>query len=526
MNRCGHQAGSPNEILTGLVLTCRHMRQDADPLLPLQPAQARPARDAAIASGLLAAATLLDLILGRHFSLTSQAMVYVLAVAVAAYRVSRTAAAIAAVAAVACLNFFFVEPRYTFQVDAQENASALLAMLGVALVISHLASVSRREAESARLNERRARQLQALATELASSTSPGEVQVLAERFLAHAFAGPCIVALVGPDAELALPDDPPDLRNGLQACIREAAALGPGTGRWPGLNAWYLPLQSQQRIGGAACVGGVQARDVGGLEHAQAICALAGQALWRMKLADSVHAAEEQSRWHQAQNTFLAAISHDFRTPLASIMAAASALEMQRQKLPQHEQDRLLGTIVEEAGHLARLTENTLQLARLENARELPLEWQSVEEIVGAVLRRVRARDATRRIHSHVPPGLPLVKADPVLLAQLLENLLDNALKYSTEAIDLTAATDGNHITLAVQDRGDGVGVGDDLALFEPFQRGDRAGQRGTGLGLAVCQAIARAHGGSLTRAARRGGGTSMVLRLPVDRRQPTSEAA
>ena len=496
------------------------MSNDIAPVL-LEVRPDRPVRDGAVALLLLTAATIANLLMDRHTTLTSEAMVYVLAIVLASYAVSRTAAVLAALAAVVCLNFFFIEPRYTLQVDAQENATALMAMLGVALVISHLAAISRRETESARLNERRARQLQELATALSGSSLPGEVHVLAQQSLARAFAGPCVVALMGQHNELRVQDDQQELRDGMHACIREASVLGPGTGRWPGLDAWYLPLMSGRHISGAACVRNVHARDIGGLEHAQAICALVGQALWRMKLAASMHAAEEQSQWHKAQNTFLAAISHDFRTPLGSIMAAASALEMQRHKLPDREQQRLLGSIVGEAGHLATLTENTLQLVRLENAGELAFDWQSVEEIVGAVLGRVRARDVSRRIRSQVPAGLPLIKGDAVLLTQLLENLLDNALKYSADIIDLTVSQDVDHISLAVHDRGDGIAAGDDLSIFEPFRRSDRSGKRGTGLGLAVCRAIARAHGGELTRVPRHGGGSSFVLRLPVEQLQP-----
>jgi two-component system sensor histidine kinase KdpD len=500
------------------------MSIDAELPVLLDPPAARPRRDGAITFGLLAGATVVNLLLGRHASLTSHAMVYVLAIVLDSYAVSRTAAVLGALAAVVCLNFFFIEPRYTLQVDAQENVTALLAMLGVALVISHLAAVSRRETESARLNERRARQLQELATDLGGASLPGEIHVLAQRYLGRAFAGPCLVAFMAPDGEIHIPEGSPDLRDGMLACIREGTVLGPGTGRWPGLDAWYLPLKSERHVGGAACVRNVRARDVGGRDHAQAICALVGQALWRVRLAESVHTAEEESQWHKAQNTFLAAISHDFRTPLASIMAAASALEMQRRRLPEPEQDRLLRSIVGEAAHLTTLTENTLQLVRLESAGELALDWQSVEEIVGAVLGRVRARDVNRRIHSQIPPALPLIKGDPVLLAQLLENLLDNALKYSADIIDLTAASDGKHITLAVHDRGDGIAAGEELAIFEPFRRGDRSGKRGTGLGLAVCRAIARAHGGELTREARGDRGSSFVLRLPVEQVQPVPQ--
>ncbi|QJW83296.1 hypothetical protein HK414_00685 [Ramlibacter terrae] len=171
------------------------------------------------------------------------------------------------------------------------------------------------------------------------------MQGLSRAALVAAFHVPCEVALVAADGRAAVAPDQSAWRDGLHACIREGATLGPGTGRWPGLNAWYLPLRSDRHVGGAACVPDRFAQDEDGLEHAQAICALAAQALQRIALSASIHAAEERSQWHKAQNTFLAAISHDFRTPLASIVAAASSLENQREKLGAPEQQRLATTI-------------------------------------------------------------------------------------------------------------------------------------------------------------------------------------
>lgn len=476
---------------------------------------------------LLLAATAANLLLDRYVSVGSQGMVYVLAVVITSYRLGRLPSVLCAVGAVMLLNFLFIPPRYTLLVEARENLFALVAMLAVALAISHLGTALRRETEAARLNERRARQLQELATGLASAALPAEVHLLAQRHLARAFAGPCRVALLDAQDELHLP---PDLveryRDGMQACIREAATLGPGTGRWPGLKAWYLPLRAENRIGGAACVENVSAYDESGREHAQAICALAGQALHRLKLTAAMHSAEEQSQWHRAQSTFLAAISHDFRTPLAAIVGAASSLQTQAAKLAPPQQEQLLATILAESRHLATLTDNTLQLVRLDHAGELHRDWESMEEIVGSVLARVRQRDVAHRIRSQVPPGLPLFQADPVLLAQLLENLLDNALKYSADAIEVEVRLAGRSIELAVHDRGDGIPAGEELAIFEPYRRGDRSGRGGAGLGLAVCRAIARAHGGELAAHARPGGGSSFVLRLPLALQQPAPEPA
>lgn len=490
------------------------------------PVGARTARDGWIAGGLLAAATAINLLLDRHVSVTSHAMIYVLAVVVASYTLGWLPSLLCAVAAVTLLNFLFIPPRFTLLVDAPENLFALLAMLAVALVISHLGTALRRETEAARLNERRARQLQELATELAAAALPVQVHALAQRHLAFAFPGRCAVALLDGDGQLQLPLEDVLLRDGMLACIREAATLGPGTGRWPGLNAWYLPLRAEQHTGGAACVQGISASDHGGREHAQAICALAGQALWRLRLAAAMREAQEQSQWHRAQSTFLAAISHDFRTPLAAIVGAASSLQTQRDRLQPPQQEQLLATILGESRHLATLTENTLQLVRLGHAGELHRDWESVEEIVGSVLARVRQRDTADRIRSRVPARLPLIQADPVLLAQLLENLLDNALKYSADAIDLDVREHGSRIEVAVHDRGSGIPAGQERAIFEPYRRGDRSGQCGAGLGLAVCRAIARAHGGELSVQAREGGGSSFVLRLPLEAVQPVPETA
>jgi two-component system, OmpR family, sensor histidine kinase KdpD len=485
-----------------------------------------PGRHWWVVAGLLAIATGVALAVDQYVTLTSQAMLYVLAVVVASYRLPWIPSAVCALAAVTLLNFFFVPPRWTFQVEAPENFTALAVMLVVALVISHLGTALRRETDTARLNERRARQLQELASELAGAGMAAEVLALAQHYLSNAFTGPCYVALLQPDGEPALPPERASLRDGMLAAIREAATLGPGTGRWPGLDAWYLPLGTKGAMGGAACVRNVSAYDHGGREHAQAVCTMVGQALWRLQLTASMLRAQEESQWHRVQSTFLAAVSHDLRTPLAAIMGAASALQAQRKKLPESEQERLAASIVDEARYLSNVAENTLQLARLAHSAELDMDWQSIEEVVGAVLARVRERDATRRIKSRVPAGLPLIKADPVLLTQLLENLLDNALKYSAGPIDLVVSQADGQMRIAVDDRGAGITPGDEQFIFEPYRRSDRSGQRGAGLGLAVCRAIALAHGGSVQVHPRAGGGASFVVALPIEVTQPAHEAA
>lgn len=523
----------------------------AAPTIPA--ACAKPWRDWLLLLALLAVATGASFLLDHHVSLTSQSMLYVLAVVIASYRLGWKQSVAGAFASVAALNFFFVPPRWTFQVERSEHFIALLTMLVLALVINRLASGMRRETEVARLNERRARQLQRLAIELADASEPAQVLALGQAALDDAFSGVNIVCLSGADggldlasaADASATEISAAVRDGLLCCMKEAAVLGAGTGRWSDLDAWYLPLGEMRqggRISGAVCIQAVAADDESGREHAVALCTILAQALWRLQLATAMLAAQSEAQRQQLQGIFLAAISHDLRTPLAVVVGAASALQLQGDKLSQSERQRLLLSIVSEAEHLSTLTENTLQLVRLSNSSQsLARDWESMEEIIGSVLARARQNDPARRIVSKVPDSLPLVKVDPVLISQLIANLLDNALKYTGQAIHLTVSLDvdadqkntgqknpGQQMMLvSVKDRGAGISEEDQCCIFEPYARGDhsnRASQRGSGLGLAVCRAIAHAHGGSLILRRRTGGGSSFTLSLPVAAQQAYPE--
>jgi two-component system sensor histidine kinase KdpD len=377
----------------------------------------------------------------------------------------------------------------------------------------------------AALSERRARQLQALASLLANATAPDEILAMGLQALDTAFEGPNALFLATDGMVLADTPWPETTQNGLRCCMNESAVLGPGTGRWPGLNAWYLPLGEKNHMLGAACVQPALASDNDGREHAQALIALLAQAVRRVRLSAKVQAAQIEAQRQQLQGTFLAAVSHDLRTPLAAIVGAASSLQTQNEKLSPTERQRLLGSIVSEAAYLSTLTENTLQLVRLNSSTPtLRRDWESVEEIVGTVLARLRQRDPGRRIKSKVPPELPLIKADPVLLAQLISNLLDNALTYSQGEIELNVSVDAQSLNISIKDRGPGIDESEQELIFEPYRRDDQSGPRGAGLGLALCRAIAVAHGGSLIVRRRPGGGSNFMVTLPIDELPPVQE--
>jgi two-component system sensor histidine kinase KdpD len=317
--------------------------------------------------------------------------------------------------------------------------------------------------------------------------------------------------------------------DGLRCCINENAILGAGTMRWPDLEAWYIPLGESDTVCGAVCINRVNGKNEMERDHARALCSLLAQVLWRLRLTVSMQAAQNEAQKQQLQAIFLSAISHDLRTPLAVVVGAASSLQTQRDKLSLNEQDQLLCTIIEEANYLTTVTENTLQLVRLSNAVDsIHRDWESMEEIIGAVLARVRRRDSGHRILSKVPENLPLLRLDPVLIAQLISNLLDNALKYSDDKIALSVEirtnTENQQLQVFVQDRGPGIPENEHLSIFQPYSRlgkHDQSTQRSAGLGLAVCRAIALAHGGDLIVLNRTGGGCNFILSLPIDTDQP-----
>jgi len=204
---------------------------------------------------------------------------------------------------------------------------------------------------------------------------------------------------------------------------------------------------------------------------------------------------------------------------------------------------RLAQSIVEEVRQLGRLTDNTLQLARLDAPGvELRCDWESAEEIVGAALRHARRRDASRRVRARIEPELPLLWCDAMLISQLLDNLVDNALKYSPpeSPIEILVRRRDDEVLLAVRDRGPGIAPASRERIFEVFHRGgapmpgreaaaaELSARPGAGVGLAVCRAIAQAHGGTLRLRPRGHGGCAFECALPLRAQpaQPSEPAA
>lgn len=471
--------------------------------------------------------------------LANLALVLVLTSCVASLWWPGWVSALAAVVAVLAFNWTFVPPRYAFTVDLRQHALLLIAMLLVNWIISGLVIRQRTLRRAAHRSAQREQRLRQWGDSLRDTDNPithaGTLrddlrdlsQVPVALLLQPAGATPAEPVFIGePDA---------DQRAGLALCAREARSLGPGSGRYQEQTDVYLPLRGRGSAFGAVVLVGVgHALDAHDIDHAQALCDQMGQALQRADTTRREREARDQAHDQGVRNALLAAVSHDYRTPLATIMGAASSLEQQGDRLGFEQRARLAAAIGEEASRLARLTENTLQLARLDAPGvQLRRDWESAEEIVGTALRHLRRRAGGANVHARVEPGLPLLWCDTILLSQLLDNLVDNALKYGPPGgpVEIVVVRCDAAVVLSVRDRGPGVAPAWRDKVFDAFRRGEArpaGGGSGAGVGLAVCRAIARAHGGELTVRARNRGGASFECRLPLHSAPavPTEEAS
>lgn len=228
--------------------------------------------------------------------------------------------------------------------------------------------------------------------------------------------------------------------------------------------------------------------------------------------------AELETETERLRSSLLSSVSHDLRTPLAAIVGSASSLLEKPEVLKDPTTRTLVETIESEGERLSRLVQNLLQVTRLETgAIEIHKERFPLEEVVGSALERVERRLQGRMIKTAIPPDLPPIPLDPILLEQVLINLIENAIQHTPQAtrIDISARIDGALATITVADRGPGL-VPDEIGhLFEKFRRG--AGSSGTGLGLAICRAIVQAHGGQITAENRDGGGALFRFTLPLE---------
>ncbi len=468
--------------------------------------------------------------LDSHLDSSNLAMLLVLTSALAAVCLPWRISVSLAVIFVLAFDWFFIPPRGTFTVDFHQHTLMLLVMLVVNLIIVILMAVRRAQSEKAARHLREADILRQWSDALLESTSPQD-HLHELQHLLSSLSGKNVVLLV-------LKNDLPEQddllhvwllgeagieqRHALWYCLRNNQQLGRGTGRFDMFSDVYLPLRARSHALGAVLLSNFAEHEIATRIHLQAICDQFGNALERYRLHQQEMTAREQVQAQLVRNNLLAAISHDYRTPLATIMGAASSLNEQIEKLDVAQQHQLAQRIYDEAERLNLMTSNILQFARLEADKNINCDWQSAEEILADLMRRWRGRNLGYRLHITLQPQLPLLWCDAILIGQLLENLVDNALKYSPQdsLVNIHVHLENEMCLLSVSDKGQGIDVRWHSKIFEPFQRGpvEKGGApvSGAGVGLALCRTIALAHGGDLTLECPEEGGSRFNVQLPI----------
>jgi two-component system sensor histidine kinase KdpD len=462
-------------------------------------------------------------------------MPYLLAVVAVAVRCGRGPSAFASVASVAAFDFFFVPPYLTFAVADTQYLLTFSVMLVVALVISGLTIRIRRQADAARLREDRTAALYAMSRELAQTAKTEELVAIAARHIARVFDADVAVLLAAADGSLQASrngsgleleaDDLQLARWGFDQ--RQPAGLGTATSGPAG--TLHLPL-----LGGRDPLGVVSVRprrrdavlSPEPLHQLETFVNQTALALERARLTDEAQDARVRAETERLRSALLTSISHDLRTPLAAITGAATTMLESGAQLDAGTQHELVESIRDEGERLNRLVHNLLQMTRLESgALQLRRDWHPLEEVVGAALGRLARNLGSRRVWTSIPPDLPLVAIDDVLIEQVLVNLLDNTIKYTPpdSAIRIIATATADKVTVEVADHGPGLPPGEEDRVFEKFHRAAPASGQGAGLGLAICRGIVQAHDGRIWAQNLPEGGVAFLFTLPLTGSRPTT---
>ncbi|QJR12227.1 Sensor protein KdpD [Usitatibacter rugosus] len=461
-----------------------------------------------------------------YFEQANIVMVFLLGVVLAGVRWGRGPAVLAAVLNVVAFDFFFVPPRYSFAVSDFQYLLTFAVMLVVGLLTGQLAAGARFQARIAAHREERSRTLYEFARDLSGLLTTPQVIETAEAFMAAAFHAK--VTVLVPDRTEARLHSP--TAHGLTNPVDEVTAgwayehakpAGAGTDTLPGNEYLFLPLKAPMRTRGVLAIRPERARHLLIPEqrrHYEAFAALTAIALERVHYVEVARDALVRIESERLRNSLLAALSHDLRTPLAALLGLAETLALTRPPLAEA-QEKIAASIAGETRRLIALVNNLLDMARIQSGDvRLNLEWQPLEEVVGAALRAAASAMAAHPVHVDLPADLPLVQLDAVLFERVLVNLLENASKYTPPGTRVTIAARpaGERIEVTVSDDGPGLPRGREEAVFEKFARGEKeSATPGVGLGLAIVRAIVEAHHGTIAAEAGRERGARFVISLP-----------
>ncbi|MCP4363310.1 MAG: sensor histidine kinase KdpD [Chloroflexi bacterium] len=496
-----------------------------------------PWRNYALSLGLVVFVTLVGLPFDHSFDHANIVMLYLLAEVIAATRFGLGPSIVAALASVIAYHYFFILPRFTFDVEEAQYLLTFTGLLIVGLVISTLTARVREQVNAAERREAQTADLYDFSRSLAAAIGMEAIIQTVITRVKLVFNREVVILLPEPKSNMLSsyahhPDFTLDDREQAVATwvFQNGESAGQGTETLPAASLRYHPLQTAGRIVGVL---GIKPTDTGGhlaIEQQRLLETFASQAavaIERVQLDEQAQQTQLLREKEKLQTALLNSISHDLRTPLASITGVLSSLRDDTEAyLDPATQRELVENAYEEADRMNRLVANLLDMTRLQaGGMKVVREPCDVQDVVGVALAELSNKLQDRSVTITVPSDLPLVPVDFILISRVLINLLDNAHKYSPPGtpIEIQARMIDNRVEIEVADRGLGIPEDEISQVFEKFYRVKRTDNAsGTGLGLSICQGIIETHGGQIWANNRRGGGTIITLALPVEQPETT----
>jgi two-component system sensor histidine kinase KdpD len=476
--------------------------------------------------------TLASFPLAAHFDRSNIVAVFILTVVLVAVRFGRGPAALAAILSVGAFDFFFVPPRFSFAVSDVQYLLTFIIMLAVGLITGQLTAGLRFQARVASHREERAGSLYEIARDLSGAVQVEQVVKISDESIQRTFRASAALLLPDASGRLVVKTPNADAKHpgaGLTVEIGTAQwafdrgqPAGFSTDTLPGSEVLYIPLRAPTKARGVLAVKAHNRRLLRIPEQRQLLdtfAALIAIALERVHYVGVAQDALLKMESERLRNSLLAALSHDLRTPLTALVGLAESLALTAPKLSTAQLETA-EAIQDEARRMSTLVSNLLDMARIESGEvTLNLQWQPLEEVVGAALDAARGMLQRHHIEVRIPRDLPLVKIDAVLIERVLVNLLENVSKYTPpgSTVTLSAGVIGDRLSVSVSDNGPGLPAGQEEAVFQKFTRGEREpATPGVGLGLSICRAIIESHQGKIVAAQRPGGGATFTFTLPI----------
>ncbi|MDT2023778.1 sensor histidine kinase KdpD [Methylocella sp. CPCC 101449] len=468
------------------------------------------------------------------FGIENVDLVFLTAVVSVAVRYGLLPSLLASVVASLCYNFFFLPPTYTFTIAEPINVVAFLFFMLIAVVVSNVAARVRTQALVTASRARTTEYLYSFSRKLAGTASLDDVLWVTAYQTALMLKVRAVILLPERDGIAVKGGYPPedeldqaDLAAANWAWTNNRPA-GRGSDTLPGAKRLFLPMRTGRGLIGILGIDDDRLGPILAPDQMPLLDALMDQgalAIERVHLVEAVDQAKRTAETDRLRSALLTSISHDLKTPLASVLGAASTLRALSSKLSDAEKMDLLGTVVDESERLNRFIANLLDMTKLESGAVVPnAALHDLGEVVGSALQRASKILDNHKIVLELAPDLPMLELDAVLFEQVVFNLLDNAAKYAPagSTVSIRGWRDHKVVHLQILDEGPGIWPEDLERIFDKFYRakkGDHV-RAGTGLGLAIARGFVEAMHGSITAANRLdGAGASLTITLPVPTR-------